>query len=79
VVAVDAELSEAQSLAARLARGPSFALGMTKEMLNREPTLSLEAALEAEAQAQQICMDTRDFREAYDAFIAKREPRFEGR
>jgi enoyl-CoA hydratase/carnithine racemase len=72
-------LNEAQVLARRLASGPSFALGMTKEMLNREPTMSLEAALEAEAQAQQICMDTRDFREAYEAFVAKREPRFEGR
>jgi enoyl-CoA hydratase/carnithine racemase len=79
VVPVDKVVSEAQTLAARLARGPSFALGMTKEMLNREPTMSLEEALEAEAQAQQICMDTRDFREAYEAFVAKREPRFEGR
>jgi enoyl-CoA hydratase/carnithine racemase len=79
VVPVADVLPEAQSLAARLAHGPSFALGMTKEMLNREPTMSLEAALEAEAQAQQICMDTRDFREAYEAFVAKREPKFEGR
>ena len=65
--------------AERLARGPLFALGMTKEMLNREPGMSLEEALEAEAQAQQICMATRDFREAYEAFVAKREPKFEGR
>jgi enoyl-CoA hydratase/carnithine racemase len=79
VVPVEQVLSESQALAARLAAGPSFALGMTKEMLNREPTMSLEEALEAEAQAQQICMDTRDFREAYEAFIAKREPKFEGR
>jgi enoyl-CoA hydratase/carnithine racemase len=79
VVAVEQVLSESQALAARLAAGPSFALGMTKEMLNREPTMSLEEALEAEAQAQQICMDTRDFREAYEAFVAKREPKFEGR
>ena len=79
VVPVHQVLSESQALAARLGAGPSFALGMTKEMLNREPTMSLEAALEAEAQAQQICMDTRDFREAYEAFIAKREPKFEGR
>jgi enoyl-CoA hydratase/carnithine racemase len=69
----------AQALAQQLARGPMFALGMTKEMLNREPQLTLEAALEAEAQAQQICMATSDFREAYEAFVAKREPRFEGR
>jgi enoyl-CoA hydratase/carnithine racemase len=69
-------LVEAQALATRLAAGPAFALGMTKEMLTREPTMSLEAALEAEAQAQQICMATPDFREAYEAFVAKRPPRF---
>ena len=48
-------------------------------MLSREPGMSLEEALEAEAQAQQICMATGDFREAYEAFVAKREPKFEGR
>jgi enoyl-CoA hydratase/carnithine racemase len=79
VVPVERVLSEARALAERLARGPRFALGMTKEMLNREPGLTLEAALEAEAQAQQICMATHDFREAYEAFVAKREPKFEGR
>jgi enoyl-CoA hydratase/carnithine racemase len=79
VVAPERVLDEARALAQRLARGPLFALGMTKEMLNREPSLTLEAALEAEAQAQQICMATRDFREAYEAFVAKREPKFEGR
>jgi enoyl-CoA hydratase/carnithine racemase len=78
VCAPDAVLPTAQALAQQLGRGPLFALGMTKEMLNREPQLTLEAALEAEAQAQQICMATRDFREAYEAFVAKREPRFEG-
>jgi enoyl-CoA hydratase/carnithine racemase len=79
VVAPERVLDEARALAERLARGPRFALGMTKEMLNREPSMSLEEALEAEAQAQQICMATRDFREAYEAFVAKREPKFEGR
>jgi enoyl-CoA hydratase/carnithine racemase len=79
VVAVEQVLPEAYALARKLAAGPRFALGMTKEMLNREPQMTLEAALEAEAQAQQICMATRDFREAYDAFVAKREPRFEGK
>lgn len=79
VVAAEAVLSEARGLAERLARGPRFALGMTKEMLNREPQLTLEAALEAEAQAQQICMATDDFREAYEAFTGKREPRFSGK
>ncbi|HEX3867474.1 MAG TPA: enoyl-CoA hydratase family protein [Gemmatimonadaceae bacterium] len=79
VVAADAVVREARGLAERLARGPRFALGMTKEMLNREPQLTLEAALEAEAQAQQICMATDDFREAYEAFTNKREPRFTGK
>jgi enoyl-CoA hydratase/carnithine racemase len=79
VVAPEKVLAEANALAARLAAGPTFALGMTKEMLNREPGMSLEEALEAEAQAQQICMATTDFREAYEAFVAKREPRFQGR
>lgn len=79
VVPVDKVLEEATALAQRLAKGPLFALGMTKEMLNREPTMSLEEALEAEAQAQQICMATQDFREAYDAFVGKREPAFSGR
>ncbi len=79
VVAPERVADEARALAVRLAQGPRFALGMTKEMLNREPTLTLEAALEAEAQAQQICMATRDFREAYEAFVARRPPRFEGR
>jgi enoyl-CoA hydratase/carnithine racemase len=78
IAAPDNVLAEAQALAQRLARGPSFALGMTKEMLSREPGMSLEEALEAEAQAQQICMATGDFREAYEAFVAKREPKFEG-
>jgi enoyl-CoA hydratase/carnithine racemase len=79
VCAPDDVLPTANALAKKLAAGPSFALGMTKEMLNREPQLTLEAALEAEAQAQQICMATRDFREAYEAFVGKREPKFEGR
>jgi enoyl-CoA hydratase/carnithine racemase len=78
VVPKERVLDEATALARRLAAGPRFALGMTKEMLNREPTMSLEAALEAEAQAQQICMATRDFREAYEAFVQKREPKFSG-
>ena len=79
VVAPEQVVPEARALASKLARGPLFALGMTKEMLNREPGMALEEALEAEAQAQQICMATRDFREAYEAFVAKREPKFEGR
>jgi enoyl-CoA hydratase/carnithine racemase len=79
VVPVEQVLPEARALAERLARGPTFALGMTKELLNQELALSLPAALEAEAQGQQICMLTHDFREAYHAFVEKREPRFKGR
>jgi enoyl-CoA hydratase/carnithine racemase len=68
--------AETRALAAQLARGPSFALGMTKEMLNREMHVDLDTALEWEAQAQSICMQYPDFREAHEAFNAKREPIF---
>jgi enoyl-CoA hydratase/carnithine racemase len=64
------------SLAARMASGPSFALAMTKEMLNREMEVSLDTALEWEAQAQATCMQHPDYREAYEAFVEKREPKF---
>ncbi len=71
------ELAQAtHDLAARLARGPAFALAMTKEMLNRELDVSLDTALEWEAQAQATCMQHPDYREAYEAFVEKREPRF---
>jgi enoyl-CoA hydratase/carnithine racemase len=63
-------------LAERLARGPAFALSVTKEMLNREMNVSFDTALELEAQAQAICMQHPDYREAYEAFVEKREPRF---
>lgn len=62
--------------AERLAQGPSFALAKTKEMLNRELHMNLEAALECEAQAQAICMQHPDYREAYEAFINKRPASF---
>jgi enoyl-CoA hydratase/carnithine racemase len=65
-----------RSMAARMARGPSFALAMTKEMLNREMEVSLDTALEWEAQAQATCMQHPDYREAYEAFVEKREPKF---
>src|ERR687886_2143762 len=68
--------AETRALAERLARGPSFALGVTKEMLNRELDASLDTALEWEAQAQALCMQHPDYREAFDAFMEKREPRF---
>jgi enoyl-CoA hydratase/carnithine racemase len=71
-------LEEAIDLAAKLAAGPTFAHMMTKTMLNQEWDMSIEAALEAEAQAQAICMQTEDFRRAYRAFVEKRPPEFEG-
>jgi enoyl-CoA hydratase/carnithine racemase len=71
-------LDEALDVAAKLAAGPTFAHMMTKTMLNREWDMSVEAAIEAEAQAQAICMQTEDFRRAYRAFVEKRPPEFEG-
>jgi enoyl-CoA hydratase/carnithine racemase len=69
---------EARALAATLAAGPNFAHAMTKKMLDQEWDMSVDAAIEAEAQAQAICMQTRDFERAYRAFVAKRRPEFEG-
>ncbi|WP_430512717.1 enoyl-CoA hydratase family protein [Pannonibacter phragmitetus] len=69
---------EAMALAARLASGPVFAHGITKTQLNQEWNMGLEQAIEAEAQAQAICMQTQDFARAYHAFVAKQKPVFEG-
>lgn len=68
--------SETRELAERLARGPSFALSVTKEMLSRELDVSFDTALELEAQAQAVCMQHPDYGEAYRAFVEKRAPRF---
>jgi enoyl-CoA hydratase/carnithine racemase len=70
--------SETIALAQSLANGPAFGHMMTKTMLNQEWSMSLEQAIEAEAQAQAICMQTEDFRRAYEAFVAKQKPVFEG-
>jgi enoyl-CoA hydratase/carnithine racemase len=70
--------AEAIAYATRLAQGPTFAHGITKTQLNQEWSMSLEQAIEAEAQAQAICMQTRDFERAYRAFAAKQKPVFEG-
>lgn len=70
--------AEALKLAAQLAAGPTFAHGITKTQLNQEWSMSLEQAIEAEAQAQAICMQTADFERAYKAFVAKEKPVFEG-
>jgi enoyl-CoA hydratase/carnithine racemase len=70
-------MDEARTLASRLLEGPGFAIGLTKELLNRELDMDMAAAIEAEAEGQAICMQTRNFREAYDAFVAKRRPMFD--
>ncbi|MFN3954874.1 MAG: enoyl-CoA hydratase family protein [Pararhodobacter sp.] len=68
----------AQALAGKIAAGPNFAHMMTKTQLNLEWSMGLEQAIEAEAQAQAICMQTQDFARAYHAFVAKEKPVFEG-
>jgi len=74
----EAVLTEAQALAAELSAGPSFANGITKTMLHQEWAMTIDQAIEAEAQAQALCMLTQDFKRAYHAFVAKQTPRFEG-
>jgi enoyl-CoA hydratase/carnithine racemase len=74
----DAVLARAQELAADLASGPTFANAMTKRMLDMEWTMSVETAIEAEAVAQALCMETEDFARAFRAFAAKQRPVFEG-
>jgi len=78
VVATDQIESEVQSMATRIASGPNFAHMMTKTMLVQEWSMSIEQAIEAEAQAQAICMQTADFERAYHAFVGKEKPVFEG-
>lgn len=78
VVEPDALEAEAIKLAERIVAGPTFANSMTKTMLAQEWSMSLEQAIEAEAQAQAICMQGNDFRRAYEAFVAKEKPVFEG-
>ena len=74
----DALLAGAQQLARSLASGPTFAHGMTKTMLHQEWAMTLDQAIEAEAQAQAICMQTQDFQRAYEAFSARQKPVFQG-
>jgi enoyl-CoA hydratase/carnithine racemase len=71
-------LAEAQGLAAALADGPSFGHAMTKRCIHQEWDMGIDAAVESEAQAQAICMQTRDFARAYHAFVARRRPVFAG-
>lgn len=74
----DAVLAEARALAAEIAAGPGFAHAMTKRCVHQEWSMGVDEAIEAEAQAQAICMQTRDFGRAYRAFAAKQRPVFEG-
>ena len=78
VVDADQLMTTAQDLAARIAAGPGFANMMTKTMLAQEWSMTLDQAIEAEAQAQAICMQGQDFHRAYHAFVAKEKPVFEG-
>ena len=78
LVAPEKGLAEAQTLAKELSDGPTFAHGITKTCLHQEWSMDLDAAIEAEAQAQAICMQTQDFARAYHAFVAKQKPVFEG-
>ena len=74
----EAVLAEAQALAADLVAGPTFANGMTKSMLQHEWAMTIEQAIESEAQAQALCMLTQDFHRAYHAFVARQKPVFQG-
>tara|TARA_B110001454_G_scaffold187632_1_gene185120 strand:+ start:527 stop:1327 length:801 start_codon:yes stop_codon:yes gene_type:complete len=78
VVPADKLMAAAQDMAEHIAAGPNFANMMTKTMLAQEWSMSLEQAIEAEAQAQAICMQGQDFHRAYNAFVAKEKPVFEG-
>jgi len=78
LVSAEALEAEALNLAARIVSGPTFAHGITKTQLNQEWSMGLDQAIEAEAQAQAICMQTKDFERAYHAFVAKQKPVFEG-
>jgi enoyl-CoA hydratase/carnithine racemase len=78
LVSPDEVLQESLQLAAEIASGPTFAHAMTKKMLHAEWNLSVDAAIDAEAEAQAVCMQTEDFRRAYQAFAAKQKPQFQG-
>ena len=75
---VEDVLAEAYAIADELARGPTIAHAVTKKQLDAEWNMSIDEALEAEAQAQARCMETNDFKRAYEAFAAKKTPEFQG-
>jgi len=76
--ASDTLLADAQALAKSLADGPTFAHAMTKKCIHQEWSMGIDESIEAEAQAQAICMQTKDYERAYNAFVAKQRPVFEG-
>ena len=78
LVEPEALLEQAQALAHELADGPTFAHAMTKACIHQEWSLGIDESIEAEAQAQAICMQTKDYGRAYRAFVARERPRFEG-
>jgi enoyl-CoA hydratase/carnithine racemase len=78
IVAKDKLFEKAHAMARELAVGPAFAHSMTKKCLHQEWNLTIEQALETEAEAQAICMQTHDFERAYNAFVSKAKPQFEG-
>ena len=71
-------LTEAQELAKSLANGPTFAHAMIKRCIHQECNMGIDEAIEAEAQAQAICMQTNDYERAYEAFVNKAKPAFQG-
>lgn len=78
LVEADELMEVANTIARKIADGPTFANGITKNQLNHEWNMGIDAAIEAEAQAQAICMQTKDFERAYTAFVNKEKPKFEG-
>src|SRR3984893_1211238 len=78
LIAPETVLAESVALASEIALGPTFAHAMTKKMLHAEWAMTVDAAIDAEAEAQAVCMETQDFHRAYQAFVAKQKPKFEG-
>ena len=78
LIAPETVLAESLALATEIAQGPTFAHAMTKKMLHAEWAMTVDAAIDAEAEAQAVCMETQDFHRAYHAFVAKQRPKFEG-
>jgi len=78
LVTPETVLAESLALATEIAQGPTFAHAMTKKMLHAEWAMTVDDAIDAEAEAQAVCMETQDFHRAYHAFVAKQKPKFEG-